>query len=190
MGKRAVFLDRDGTIIHEAHYLSDPAKVRLYRGAGLALRKLKKKNFELVVISNQSAVGRGWVDIKTVDRINRKMSKLLVQSADVNLDAVYYCPHAPNDGCACRKPKTVLVRMAQRARAIDLRKSYMIGDKLIDIALANRAGLRGIFVLTGHGRQELPGLKKPGAPRAVHVARNILSAAGWILREENRAARV
>ncbi|MBI2070105.1 MAG: HAD family hydrolase [Elusimicrobia bacterium] len=183
-GSRAVFLDRDGTIIREAHYLTDPAGVKLYNGAGLALRRLKKRGFKLVIVSNQSGIGRGWVSLDVVHEINKTMSRLLHRTGAVRLDGVYFCPHAPWQRCSCRKPKTMLIQRARRELNLNPRRSYMIGDKAVDMELANRSGMTGVFVLTGHGRGERPSLGRHQAARPAHIARDLASAARWIIRRE------
>ncbi|MBI4667832.1 MAG: HAD family hydrolase [Elusimicrobia bacterium] len=181
---RAIFLDRDGTIIHEAHYLRDPRKVKLYRGAAKALKQAERSGFKLIIVSNQSGIGRGWVCEKTVDRIHNKMKRLLSASSGARLDAVYFCPHAPWDHCPCRKPKPLLVRQACRRFNIDPRRSFVIGDKIADIKLAKAAGSTGVLVLTGHGREEWARWPKNKNWKPIYVAGSLFTAIRWIVGRE------
>lgn len=163
----AVFLDRDGTLIRDADYLSDPGQIRIYRGVPQALKRLKKAGYFLFVVTNQSGVARGYFSEAAVARVHRALqAKLRAQGAGV--DGFYYCPHYPGaplkayaKNCSCRKPKSGLVRRASRDFAVDLKNSYMIGDKLDDLGLAKAARLAGgILVRTGKGRRAERELKK------------------------------
>lgn len=178
-----VFLDRDGTLIHDAHYLTDPRQVRLYKDVPAALRVLRETGFKLVIVSNQSGIGRGWVSHSTVDRINRRLEKILRASSGVRFDAVLFCPHAPWDKCVCRKPEPGLIRRARRELALDLRKAYMIGDKIIDVLLAKKVGIKGILLLTGHGGAEASQCRRlPARLKPDYIAPRFSDAVRWILK--------
>ncbi|MEK7288029.1 MAG: HAD family hydrolase [Elusimicrobiota bacterium] len=179
---RAVFLDRDGTLIHEAHYLSDPRKVKIYQGVPAALKRLGKAGFKLVIISNQSGIGRGWVSREAVRRVNRRMCRLLVVAGSPRFDGIYYCPHAPQDRCACRKPRPLLIKKAARDLRLNPRRSYVIGDKLCDMRLAKAVGARAVLVLSGHGRHEWPAIRRLKIPVAFR-ARRLSRAVAWILKD-------
>lgn len=148
--KPCIFFDRDGTLIEERHYLSDPARVALLPGAAEAVRRTREAGFLAVVLTNQSGVGRGYFSLEDVESVHRRMCELL-EAAGTRLDGIYVCPHAPEDGCACRKPRTGLVDVAARELGIDLPRSWMIGDKPADVELARNAGIRSALVLTGYG---------------------------------------
>lgn len=150
--RRCVVLDRDGTINVERRYLSDPQDVELIRGVGDALRSLQELGLGLVVITNQSAVGRGFFDAARLDAIHRRLRELLAAEG-VLLEGLYYCPHAPHDGCSCRKPQPGLVERAARELDFDPRLSFVIGDKTCDLALGQRVGATTFLVRTGYGAQ-------------------------------------
>jgi D-glycero-D-manno-heptose 1,7-bisphosphate phosphatase len=170
---RAVFLDRDGTIIVDANYVVRTDQVRVYAGAGAAVRSLRKAGFKIIVISNQSAVGRGMIDQKQLGVIDRDFKRKL----GAKIDAVYYCVHAPDRKCRCRKPGTLLLEKARRRFRLELSSCYMVGDTTRDLLCAKRAGVTAILVRTGKGGRD--GLY-PGRPDA--VCRNLAAAARRILK--------
>jgi len=154
-GRRAVFLDRDGTIIEDAGYLRDPAQVRLLPGAAAAIRKLNEQGFIAIVVTNQSGIARGLLTLDEYNATERQLNQLLaVEKA--RLDAHYFCPHLPevSGPCDCRKPGPRLYREAAGRFGIDLPLSWWIGDRLRDVLPAKALGGKGILVLTGAGRQE------------------------------------
>lgn len=149
----AAFLDRDGTLNRDRAgvYITSPEQLRIYAGVPAALRRLAAKGYRLVVLTNQSGVARGYMSLAQARRINLKLVREL-KKAGVRLDAVYFCPHGPDDGCGCRKPRTGLIREAARELAIDLERSFVAGDKASDLDLARAAGIKGLLVLTGQGK--------------------------------------
>jgi histidinol-phosphate phosphatase family protein len=149
----AVFLDRDGTLVREVGYLADPADLELLAGVPEALRRLAAAGYAIVVVSNQSAVGRGLLPLP---RAYEAMARLraLLRADRVELDAVYFCPHRPEEGCPCRKPRIALFERAAQDLQLALSHSVMIGDKLIDVAAGHGAGARGVLVRTGYGADE------------------------------------
>jgi D-glycero-D-manno-heptose 1,7-bisphosphate phosphatase len=138
---RALFLDRDGTLMVDTGYVRDPAEVRLIDGATAALRRARALGYELIVVSNQSGVGRGLIQQREYEAVHARLLELL-SAEEISLDAVYVCFHRPDDGCACRKPAPGLILEAARARDIDLSTSIMIGDKDSDVAAGRAAGTR------------------------------------------------
>jgi histidinol-phosphate phosphatase family protein len=148
--KPCIFFDRDGTLIEERHYLSDPAQVVLLNGAAEAVRLARAAGFLAVVLTNQSGVGRGYFTMQEVEAVNRRMEELL-RAQGAALDGIYVCPHAPDEDCPCRKPRPGLVEQAARDLDLDLSRSWMIGDKAADVELARNAGLKSALVLTGYG---------------------------------------
>ncbi|HTX91547.1 MAG TPA: HAD family hydrolase [Anaerolineales bacterium] len=150
--KPAVFLDRDGTINVERGYITDPKLVELYPGVGKALGDLISLGYLVVIVSNQSAIGRHLMDNEQLVRVNEKLWDLLAQSG-ARYDALYYCPHAPEEACECRKPKAGLILQAACDLQIDLSSSYVVGDKLLDVQAGLTIGCRTILVLTGHGEK-------------------------------------
>src|SRR5207244_3957979 len=145
-----VFLDRDGTLMMEKGYLSDPQCVELIDGAAAALRRLREGGFGIAIVTNQSAVGRGYFGMERVDAVHRRLGDLLA-SQGAFLDAIYVCPHRPEEECACRKPGIAMIEDAAREHAIDLRASFIIGDKESDVDCGRNAGVPVILVRTGYG---------------------------------------
>jgi histidinol-phosphate phosphatase family protein len=150
--KGFVVLDRDGTIIEECEYLSDPEQVRLIPRAAAALSQLQAMGYGLVVITNQSGIGRGFFDETAVQRIHQRLQQLLGK-AGVSLDGLYVCPHKPDDDCLCRKPKLGLMQLAARDLGFSPAHSIVIGDKPCDIELGRNAGAVTFLVRTGYGAQ-------------------------------------
>ncbi len=150
--RRFVLLDRDGTIIVERHHLSDPEQVELLPGAASGLRRLRQLGLGLVVITNQSAVGRGLIDAAQLDRIHQRMFELL-KVEQVTLDGLYSCPHLPEAGCRCRKPETALIEIASLELGFEARESFVIGDQASDIEMGKKAGAKTFLVLTGYGEK-------------------------------------
>jgi len=150
--RRFVVLDRDGTIIEEREYLSEPEQVALLAGVGTALRELQQMGFGLVVITNQSGVGRGIFDQTQLERVHERLRELLEREG-VHLDGLYVCPHKPDDDCACRKPRLELLRKAAEELGFNLANSIVIGDKASDIEMGRAAGALTFLVRTGYGTQ-------------------------------------
>jgi histidinol-phosphate phosphatase family protein len=178
--RRAVFLDRDGTLIEELNYISDPERVRLLPGAAGALRTLQAAGFALVVISNQAGVGRGLFPLASVYAVMARLRRELRREG-VELDAIYFCPHRPEDHCACRKPGTELVERAADDLMLDLRHSAMIGDKEIDVETGRRSGGAGVLVRTGYGAEEERRIAVENRPAPSAVANDLPAAARWVI---------
>lgn len=148
-GIPAVFLDRDGTLIADRHYIRDPAGVELLPGAGRALARLNRAGIPVVVVTNQSGIGRGYFTFADYERVAARLDELLAVE-EAKLDAVYVCPHAPSTEtpCACRKPGLLLFERAIREHGISGTASFFIGDRWRDVAPARAFGGRGILVPT------------------------------------------
>jgi len=145
----AVFIDRDGTIMEDTDYCSHPKDVRVFPSVLEALQLLKSRGFKLIIITNQSGIGRG---LFTLDQYRTVESEVLRQLGDGLIDATYFCPDAPGQHSTCRKPAPGMVVQATRDHQIDLSRSFLIGDKEIDVECAHNAGLRAIRVRTGTQR--------------------------------------
>ena len=169
-GRRFIVLDRDGTIIEERHYLSDPNGVKLLPGAAAALRELHEMGFGIVVITNQSGVGRRFFDRDQLQRVHQRFEQLLTAEG-VRLDGLYVCPHAPEDDCRCRKPKLGLLEKAAEELGFALSDSIVIGDKVSDIEMGRSAGALTFLVRTGHGAE------LESAAAADHVVDDLAMAA-------------
>ena len=137
----ALFLDRDDTLMVNCPYLCEPSKVALFPGATEGLRAFRNAGYRLIVVSNQSGLGRGYFTREQLSAVTNRLVELLA-AGGVALDAIYYCPHTPDENCNCRKPRTGLIEAACRDFAIDLAKSWMVGDKAADMELAANAHLR------------------------------------------------
>src|SRR5262249_56145342 len=155
MRRRFVMLDRDGTLIYERHYLSDPDGVELLPGAAEALRALRELGLGLVVVTARSGVGRGFFDAASLDEIHARMNALLV-ARGVALDGIYVCPHVPADGCSCRKPGTALVARAAADLGFDPQEGFVIGDTAKDMQLGKRVGAATILVFTRYAEPDRP----------------------------------
>jgi histidinol-phosphate phosphatase family protein len=143
--RRAVFLDRDGTIIADCNYPRDPAMVRLLPGAAAALARLRDAGFALVLVSNQSGIARGMVTAGQAAQVHLRLIDLLAKEG-VCLDGAYYCPHGPEDGCDCRKPAPGMLLRAAAFLDIDPAQSFLVGDKQSDIEAGRRVGCRTVFL--------------------------------------------
>ena len=146
-------LDRDGTLIFERHYLSSPEMVELLPGVVDGLRVMKEMGLGLVVMTNQSGVGRGILDLPTLDRVHDRMKRLLKKN-NLELDGIYFCPHLPEDGCDCRKPAVGMAIRASKELGFDTNEAFMIGDKAIDMKFGRLVGATTLLVLTGYGKEQ------------------------------------
>ncbi len=150
MGEKFVLLDRDGTIIVDKHYLHEPEKVELLPGAGEGLKVMCEMGYRLAVLTNQSGVGRGYYDEASIHACNDRMIELL-KPYGVKIDGIFFCPHAPEDDCVCRKPASGLMDEAARSLKFDPRQAVMIGDKSADMGVGRKTGAVTILVRTGKG---------------------------------------
>ncbi|PZO41458.1 MAG: HAD family hydrolase [Pseudanabaena frigida] len=167
----AVF-DRDGTIIKECHYLSDPALVELLPSAAEGMRQLQAMGLGLVVVTNQSPINRGLFDEKRLEEIHQRL-RLLLTNEGVHLDGIYYCPHLPEERCACRKPNSGMVDRAVQDLDFDPIASFVIGDKPCDIELGQQIGATTFLVRTGYGAK----VEADGYAKADYIVDNLKDAA-------------
>lgn len=190
MPKRAVFLDRDGTINEDPGYLSKTEDFVFLPQGIEGLKILQELGYALVVVTNQSGIARGYFTLDDLEKVHDHMTKGLEEQG-VKLDGIYYCPHHPEKGlpqyvekCLCRKPGWALLERAAQELDLDLANSYMIGDKLSDLGAGWGAGCQSILVLTGEGEKTLA--KKANWPKQpVLIAENLYQAACWIRRKNN-----
>ena len=160
MKRRAVFMDRDGTISEEVGYVNHPSRYRVFRYSAEAVRLLNENGWLAILVTNQAGVARGYFTEHLIAAVHDRL-KLELKAQGARLDAIYYCAHHPTVGespyrfdCDCRKPKPGLIRRAAQEFDVDLAQSWMIGDRYSDIELARNAGTRAAFVLSGYGRGE------------------------------------
>jgi heptosyltransferase-2 len=173
-----VFLDRDGTLNPDPGYIRSSDQYELFSGVPEALAKLKEAGARLIVITNQSGIARGLLSIDELEGIHQKL-KTLLKDAGAALDAIYFCPHHPDERCLCRKPNTGMIDQALRDGHVDLGRSYVIGDHAKDMELAKRIGARSILVTTGSGPHERVSEFADSGPH--RVASSLTEAADWIL---------
>lgn len=182
-----IFFDRDGTMIREKNYLSKIEEVEFLPGVITGLKKLKRCGFPMYIFTNQAGVGHGYFDENTVAQIHRHLGSLLKKNG-IALAGAFYCPHHPQAkikayrrDCFCRKPNPGLLYQAAYSACIDLAKSYVVGDKLIDIEAGKRVNAKTILVLTGYGLRESTQITLKSTPS--FIAANFREATGWILKD-------
>lgn len=185
MSNRAILLDRDGVINRNR-----PDNVKTWEefefeaGSLSALARLRATTFRLIVISNQSGIGRGHMTTETVEAIHARMSDEIALAGG-RLDRIYYCPHKPDDGCLCRKPSPGMLLRGRDEFGLDLGKSYLVGDWVDDITAARKAGVTPVLVRTGRGAQAMAEMERQGIPLPV-VVENLASAIEWILDRDQK----
>lgn len=178
MSKRAVFLDRDGTLIEEKNYLHKPEQVAIYPGSGKALKKLADAGFLLIMVTNQSGVGRGYFTLEDVEKVHRHIGQELAREG-AHIDKIYIAPEHPDKPSRGRKPSPQFLLDARDEFSLDLSQSFMIGDKAIDLEAGWNAGVKkSLLVRTGYGAQVE---RQPGMEKAV-VVDDLAAAAEWILK--------
>ena len=187
---RAVFLDRDGTINEDVGYIADPRCFELIPGAVAAMNRLRAAGFCLPLITNQAGVGRGLMTEEQLIRVLDAFQELLRHEGTA-VDGVYYCPHDPEQGvgtylrtCECRKPGHALLTKAARDFALDLDRSYMIGDHWSDAEAGLRAGCRVVLLRTGHGPHEIEKLTGAQRNQVDYIADDLSDAANWVLEQD------
>lgn len=171
-----VLLDRDGTLndLVRGGYVTRPEDLQLLDGALDAVRRLHEAGLKVAVVTNQSCIGRGLVDATDIARVHAHLASEILAHGGL-VQGIYCCPHAPEDGCDCRKPQPGLIRRALREAAVDPENAILVGDAPADIEAARRAGVRAVQVLTGYGADQ------PPSPDAVAVCADLAAAAHWIV---------
>ena len=182
---RAAFLDRDGTIIEEVGYLDRAERVEFYPWTIDAIRVLNRAGLAVVMVTNQSGIARGFFTEAVVDEVHRHMAAMLAEGG-AHIDAYYYCPHHPDgkvpgyaQACDCRKPGRGLVDRAVRELGVEPTRSFVVGDRWLDVALGRAVGADTILVRTGYGMSEEQ--KRPVDLTADAVVDNLIAAASWML---------
>jgi D-glycero-D-manno-heptose 1,7-bisphosphate phosphatase len=194
MKKKAVFLDRDGTINKDVGYPSSFSMIEIFPYSFEAIRKINEAGLLAVIVSNQSGIGRGLIAEKDLHDIHQKLRAIFAKH-NAYFDGVYYCPHYRlssmpqyRKNCQCRKPNPGMGLQAASDLNIDMSYSYMVGDKVEDILFGLNIQAKPILLLTGFGRKALPKLQQKGILPA-YVAQNLLDAANWILQREKKMSR-
>jgi D-glycero-D-manno-heptose 1,7-bisphosphate phosphatase len=185
---RAVFIDRDGTLLEEVGYLDRLERLALFPFSVDAVRMLNRAGFRVVVVTNQAGVARGFFDESFVKEAHEVLDATF-RAGRARIDGFYYCPHLPEASveayrrrCDCRKPLPGMIRQAERDLDLDVSRSYVVGDRWLDIALGRAVGARTVLVRTGYGRTEE--LRPQAALQADAVTDNLIQAVTWILRFE------
>lgn len=191
MKKRAVFLDRDGTINRDVGYPNSFSIIEIFPYSFEAIRKINEAGLLAVIVSNQSGVGRGLIVEKNLHNIHQKLRAAFAKH-NAHFDGIYYCPHYRlssipryRKNCRCRKPNPGMALQAAAELNIDINNSYMVGDKVEDILFGRNIQASPILILTGFGQESLLKLKKKGI-RPAYVAANLLDAVNWILQMEKK----
>ncbi len=187
--RRAVFLDRDGTITEEVGYLRDVDGLRILPGVASAIARLNRAGIQVIVITNQSGVARGYFSEGFIEEVHQKMKSILAMDG-ASIDGHYYCPHHPEGtveryrhNCKCRKPEIGMLEQAAREHDLDLPLSFVVGDKYLDVQTGFRAGARSILVLTGYGRELYAAQGRTWPRQPDHVAEDLAQAVDWILEQ-------
>jgi D-glycero-D-manno-heptose 1,7-bisphosphate phosphatase len=180
--RRAVFLDRDGTICEEMGYVNHVDRLRIFPYAAAAIRQLNEAEIPVVVITNQSGIARDIFPESLVHQVHKKMISQLA-AGGAWIDAIYFCPHKTEDACECRKPNPGLLELAAREHGLDLANSWVVGDRYADLEMAHAVGARSILVMTGYGRGEYE-LHREKWPRQPDVlAENLTDAVVRVLKD-------
>ncbi|MCH8863999.1 MAG: D-glycero-beta-D-manno-heptose 1,7-bisphosphate 7-phosphatase [Chloroflexi bacterium] len=169
MTNRAVFLDRDGTMARDVSYCSRPEDFELFPGTARAVKRFPELGFKVIVVTNQSGIGRGYFSEETLAEIHDKMKKSLAEEG-AHVDGIYYCPHHPDDNCDCRKPRPGMILRAAQDHDIDLKQSFVIGDFQSDIELGKAAVGKTILISQAQS----------GELMADYIAVDLCQAAEWI----------
>jgi D-glycero-D-manno-heptose 1,7-bisphosphate phosphatase len=182
--RRAVFLDRDGTLAHEVGYVNHPDRFRLFAFAPRAVRILNEAGLRVIVITNQSGVARGYFTEEILSEVHRRLEEGLARGG-ASVDAIYYCPHLPShDGdCECRKPLPGMLRRAEREFEIDLARSWVVGDMITDVEMGRAVGARTILLRTGYGLGQMTYQRDRWRVEPDLVCDNLLDAARRIASE-------
>lgn len=181
---KVVFLDRDGTINIDTGYISDTKGLEIFAGVSEAIKDLKEAGYKTVIVTNQSGIGRGYFRQEDLEKVNDKILQLIEEEASVKglpsltktIDKIYFCPHSPDENCNCRKPETGMIDDAKKDFNIDIKNSYVIGDKEADVNLGKNAGIKTILVLTGDGEKHRDKCEPD------FVAKDLKEAADFILK--------
>jgi histidinol-phosphate phosphatase family protein len=176
-----VFLDRDGTLNWDPGYLNDPAAMRLLSGVGPAVARLNQAGLKAVLVTNQSGVGRGIISLEALGSIHQRLRELLAESG-AWLDGIYACLHRPDEGCDCRKPASGLVAQARRDLGLGTARSFVIGDRAIDIALARNIGGAAVFVLSGYHPEDEEAHMAAHGLSPDYTAKDLSDAVEWVLK--------
>ena len=190
--RRAIFMDRDGTVCEEVGYVNHLDRIRLLPRSAAAVRLANEAGFQTVIVTNQAGVARGYFDEELVHDVHDAVRRQLAEGG-ARVDGIYYCPHHPEVGaapyraeCDCRKPKAGMLLRAREEMGIDLAASYMVGDSVKDLGAGRAVGATTVLVLTGYGRGEFQHQSHRWTVHPDHVSEDLQDAVQWILAREER----
>ena len=178
----AVFLDRDGTLNEDRGYVTSPEQLVIFSGVPEALARLNQLGAKVILVTNQSAIGRGFMTTHDLESIHQKLADLL-RAHGGHIDEVYVCPHHPDEGCACRKPHAAMIKEAAERFSLDLSQCFFVGDKCSDLETAHKAGVTGVLVMSSVYSEAAVKARDNGEFPIAHVAQTFVHAVDWIERE-------
>ena len=178
----AVFLDRDGTLNEDRGYVTSPEQLVIFSGVPEALARLNQLGVKVILVTNQSAIGRGLLTIQDLQHIHQKLEDLL-RAHGGRIDQVYVCPHHPDEVCTCRKPHVAMLKQAAERFSLDLSQCFFVGDKCSDLEAANKAGVAGVLVMSSVYGEAAVRARDNGEFPIAHVAQTFVHAVDWIERE-------
>jgi heptosyltransferase-2 len=183
----AIFVDRDGTLNYDTGYVTSPEQLILFPGVPEAIARLNQLGVLVIMVTNQSAIGRGMMTIEDLKNIHARLAALL-RPHGARIDGIFSCPHHPEDGCECRKPKTGLIHQALDRFSLDVSQCYLVGDKRSDLEVAQRIAMPGVLVMTSPYSAGAVKARDEGHLPIAYVAGTFAQAAGWI--EQNLLQRM
>ena len=175
----AVFLDRDGTLNHATGYVTSPEQLVLFPGVPEAIARLNRLGAMVLLVTNQSAIGRGMMTIEGLESIHERLAEL-IRPSGARIDGIFFCPHHPQDGCGCRKPKAGLIHQAAARFALDVSQCYLVGDKRSDLEAARTASVPGVLVMTSSYSADVVSARDAGQVPVDYVADTFVHAVDWI----------
>ena len=183
MGNKAAFIDRDGTINANIGYIDNPDSFKMHSGVAEGIKLLNKDGFKVIIITNQSGIARGFFSEETLDKIHDKM-KTELSDKGAKIDAIYYCPHHPDDKCDCRKPEAGLLEKAIRDFDIDIDESFIIGDRMLDVEAGHKVGIK--TVLVPENKEKVAIEMKNSRVDPDFICDDFITGAEWVAKPSNR----
>lgn len=181
----AVLVDRDGTLNHDCGYVTSPDQLVLFPGVPEAISRLNQLGVLVIMITNQSAIGRGLMTVEMLNAIHRELAALL-RTSGAKIDGIFFCPHHPRDECDCRKPNVGLIEQAVERFSLDLTQCYLVGDKKSDLEAAQTMGVAGVLVMTSSYSEEALKARDKGQLHIAHVSESFIESVSWIEHEMTR----
>ncbi|MEJ2231785.1 MAG: HAD family hydrolase [Nitrospirales bacterium] len=175
----AVFVDRDGTLNYDSGYVISPEQLVLFPGVPEAIARLNQLGVMVIMVTNQSAIGRGMMTMEELENIHARLAAL-IRPYGASIDAIFSCPHHPQDGCGCRKPNTGLIDQAVDRFSLDLSHCYLVGDKRSDLEVAQKVAVPGVLVMTSPYSLRAVQARDEGQVAIEYVADNLTQAVAWI----------